>query len=62
MKMTETLANWYSFERAHRELSNEYQHGRIWMVLKHLSGLFLYKISCSIERVNPVALKNSTLP
>ena len=28
-KMTETLANGYSNERAQRELSNEYQHDRV---------------------------------
>ena len=35
-KMTETLANGYSSERAQQELPNEYQHDRIWMVFKNL--------------------------
>ena len=28
-KITETLANGYSFESTQRELSNEYQHDRV---------------------------------
>ena len=32
--MTETLANRYSYESTKRELSNEYQHDRVSMVLK----------------------------
>ena len=28
-KMTETLANGYSYESTQRELSNEYQHDRV---------------------------------
>ena len=30
-KKTETLENGYSFESTQRELSNEYQHDRVWM-------------------------------
>ena len=33
-KMTETLANGYSYESAQRELSNQYQHDRVQMVFK----------------------------
>ena len=36
--MTETLANWYSSDSAEIELSNKYQHGRVWMAFKHFSG------------------------
>ena len=32
-KLTETLGNGYSSESAQRELSNEYQHDRVWMFL-----------------------------
>ena len=32
--MPETLANGYSSESTQRELSNEYQHDRVWMVFK----------------------------
>ena len=32
LKMTETLANGYSYESAQQELSNEYQHDRVQMV------------------------------
>ena len=35
-KMTETLANGYSYESAQRELSNEYQLDRVQMVFKNL--------------------------
>ena len=35
-KMTATLAHGYSSEGTQRELSNEYQHDRYWMVFKNL--------------------------
>ena len=41
-KMTETLANGYSFERIHRELSNKYQHDRVKMVFKKHCVLVLW--------------------
>ena len=40
-KMTETLANGYSYESAQRELSNEYQHDRVQMVIKNLCVIVL---------------------
>ena len=39
--MSETLANGYSFESTHGELSDEYQHDRVEMVFKDLSILVL---------------------
>ena len=36
--MTETLANWYSDDKSQEDLSNEYQHDRVWMDFKHFSG------------------------
>ena len=33
-KITETLANGYSFESTHRELSNEYRHNAVKTVFK----------------------------
>ena len=30
--MTETMANWYSFESTQRELPNEYQNDRVKMI------------------------------
>ena len=33
-KMIETLANGYSSESTPQELTNEYQHDRVWMVPK----------------------------
>ena len=41
-KMTETLANGYSFESAQRELSNEYQYDRVYMVFKSFCVLVLW--------------------
>ena len=40
--MTETLANGYSSESTQRELSNEYQQDRVWMVFKNLCVLVLW--------------------
>ena len=50
-KMTETLANGYSYESAQRELSNEYQHDRIQMVFIFFSSYALDESSLSIGRV-----------
>ena len=48
--MTETLANGYSFESAHRELSNEYQHDRVLMVLKNICLLVNWtKVASALE-------------
>ena len=50
--MTETLANGDSSERTQRDLSNEYQHDRVWMVFKNLCVLvILDESSLSIKRV-----------
>ena len=52
-KMTETLANGYSYESTQRELSNEYQHDRASMVFeKYLSPCPLDESSLSIRGVN----------
>ena len=40
--MTETLANGYSSERTQRELSNEYQHDRVWMVFRNICIFVLW--------------------
>ena len=49
-KMTKTLANGYSFESAQRELSNEYQHDRVSMVLENLCILVLWtKVASALE-------------
>ena len=40
--MTETLAYGYSFESTQRELSNEYQLDRVWMVFKNVCVLVLW--------------------
>ena len=40
--MMETQAHWYSSESTQRELSNEYQHDRAWMVFKMFCFLVLW--------------------
>ena len=40
--MTETMANGYSSESTQRELFNEYQHDRVWVVFKNLCVLVLW--------------------
>ena len=53
LKMTETLANGYLHASAQRELSNEYQHDRVWVFFqKSLNLCALDDRSLSIERVN----------
>ena len=42
LKITETLANGYSFESTQQELSNEYQHARVQMFFKILCFLVLW--------------------
>ena len=49
-KITKTLANGYSSESAQRELSNEYQHGKVWRVFKNLCILVLWmKVASAFE-------------
>ena len=48
--MTETLEHWNSSESTQRELCNEYQRDRIWMVFKNLCVfMFWMKVSSAIE-------------
>ena len=49
--MTETLSYWYSSKSTKQELSNEYQHDRVWMFSNILALLCLGKSSLSTERV-----------
>ena len=49
-KITETLANGYSSESTQRELSNEYQHGRVLMVFKDFGILVLWmRVASALE-------------
>ena len=50
--MTETLANGYSSKSTQRELSNEYVHDRVYMVLNFSRSCALDESSLSIGRVN----------
>ena len=49
-KMTETLANGYSYESTRRERSNEYQHDRVSMVFKNICVLLLWRKVASEHR------------
>ena len=51
MQKSETLANGYSSESTQRELSNEYQHDRVWMVYKNLCICVLWtsKVASALE-------------
>ena len=49
-KITETLANGYSSESTHQELSNEYQHDRVSMIFKKICFLMLWtKVASVLE-------------
>ena len=54
LKMAETLAYGYSPESSQQELSNEYQHDRIWMIFKLLHPCTLDESGLSIGRVKAV--------
>ena len=48
--MIETLANGYSYESTHRELSNEYQDDRVQIVFKNICILVLWmKVTSALE-------------
>ena len=48
--MTETLACGYSSESTQRELSDEYQNDRVWMIFKNLCMLVLWmKVASALE-------------
>ena len=50
LKMTETLAHGYLSESTQQELSNEYQHDRVSMVIKNLCVLVLWmKVDLALE-------------
>ena len=54
--MTETLAN----ESAPRELSNEYQHDRAWMIFKNLCICVLWtKVDLALEGLSASMLLNT---
>ena len=49
-KMTKSHANGYSSESTQQELSNEYQHDRVWMVFKNIFVIVLWtKVALSLE-------------
>ena len=59
--MTETLANGYSYESTQRELSNEYQHDRVWIVFKNLCICVLWtKVALALEGL--IKVKEIAIP
>ena len=49
-KMTETLAYGYSSDSSQGDISNEYQHDRVWMIFKNLCIIVLWtKIASALE-------------
>ena len=50
LKITETLANGYSYEGTQRELSNEYQDDSVWRVFKEFCILVSWtKVASALE-------------
>ena len=68
--MPETMANGYSSESTQRELSNEYQHDRVQMVIKNLvlwtkvasalEGLKAAGCAATTERVLNISISDQT--
>ena len=55
--MIETLAHGYSSDSIQRELSNEYQHGRVLLVFKNLCVLVLWtKVALALEGLNFIVI------
>ena len=53
-KMTENLANGYSYESAQQELSNEYPHDRVQMVFNFFCVIVLWmKVASAVEGLSP---------
>ena len=52
--MIETMAYGYSSVSTQRQLSNEYQHGRVYMVFIFLSSCALEESSLSIGKVRRI--------
>ena len=60
--MTETLANWYSSERALQGLSNEYQQDRVWMDFKHISDFITcVKIAAALKGLSNKRLNDTCM-
>ena len=61
--MTETLANGYthySSESTKRELSNEYQHDRVWVFFKYICVIVLWtKVASALEGLSDALTKES---
>ena len=69
IKMIETLANGYKYESTQRELSNEYQHARVWLIFKNLCLLMVWKkVASALEglsrleaRIDPRKTENAMI-
>ena len=55
--MIETVANGYSSESTQQELSNEYQHVRVWMFFKNLCVIVLWmKVASALKGLSDTVL------
>ena len=60
LRMTENLANGYSFKSTHWELSNEYQHDMVQKVFKDFRVLVpLMKVASALEGLSKLGCKVS---
>ena len=60
IRMTETVPHGYPSETTHLELSNKYQHHRVWMVIKNLCILMLWmNVTSPLEGLNAMTKRNS---
>ena len=58
----ENLANGYSSESTHQELSNEYQHDMVKIVFKNICILFLRtKVAIALKGLKVRDIKNQVL-
>ena len=61
--MTETMAYGYSSESTQRELSNEYQHDRVWMILNYLCDFVLWtEVASAMEVLIMQIFYSTSLP
>ena len=62
-KITETLSNGYSSESTRQELSNDYQHDRVWMILKNFGKKKefgqIFLCPCVLEECRPSIVRVS---
>ena len=62
-KLTETLTHGYSSKSTQQELSNKYQHDRVWMIFKNILVFVLCtKVASALEGLNTYTTTCSAIP